>query len=79
MSVRFNASWFLLNENETQNYLQLLKNFKSCEGSYHSAAGIRCYTCFHFKALKRTKEDLILKFKLRKDSQIVETFKINIE
>ena len=69
----------LLNENEAQKYLQLLENYTKCEGHYRSAAGIQCYTYFHFKALKKTKEDLILKFGIRKDHPIVYNFKINIE
>ena len=54
--------WLLLNENETQKYFQLLRNFESFECNLSSAAEIRCYSCFLFKALKSTKEDMIFKF-----------------
>ena len=71
--------WILLNENETQKYLQLLKNYKNCVGFFHRPGGMSCYTYFHFKALKKTKEDLILKFRLGNDDNRVDAYKIKVE
>ena len=78
-------SWFLLNQNETQKYFQLLEHFESFEGKLRSAAGARFYSYFHFKALKKTKEDIILKFGMNirfsngENTQSVKTIKINVE
>ena len=77
--ARPRTPWILFNKNETQKYLQLLKNYKGCEGRPHSAAGIRCYAYFHFKALKKTKEDKFLIYSLGNNGQSFKIFKINIE
>ena len=74
------APWILLNENEALEYLQLLRNFDHYEVYLLNVNGIRYYSYFHFKALKKTKEDLILKFRLNHNKIREElTFTINVE
>ena len=74
--------WNFLNKDETKDILQYLKHYEKSYLIPRHIVGIGRYAYFHFKALKKTNQAVILKFfdgKFRRENERVTTFKINVK